>query len=460
MPSYVDDIIDEFAVSDEYLAELVPNFKQEAHAGLAEDALRALPMIPSFVTKMPNGTEKGLYLAVDLGGSNFRVCSVQLNGDRTHKINQMKWKVPHEVMVGNSAGFWNFVADHVVEFMTSAHPERKKESGIIPLGFCFSFPVKQTALNRGTLLRWSKGFDVKDAVGQDICIELQRALDERSMPVHVSALVNDTVGCLLSRSYATGSSAQTVIGVILGTGTNAAYTEKVSAIKKLTEYKHADVQSADMVINTEWGSFDNDVKFLPNTEIDREIDPETPNPTFHMFEKRVSGMFLGEIARRVIVRSFRRGELFDVTRCRIAENAEFLQPWMVDTSFLSLIAADRSKHLLIAKQELQKIGVVNVLQEELEAVKKICHAVALRSARLVAGIVAGLLDMIDAFDRYDIVDIGMDGSLFEFYPHYEQLMRDAWRALPTIGDKEQRITIGISKDGSGIGAALCAAVAH
>jgi hexokinase len=32
------------------------------------------------------------------------------------------------------------------------------------IGFTFSFPVQQTALNSGTLLNWTKGFKVVDAV--------------------------------------------------------------------------------------------------------------------------------------------------------------------------------------------------------------------------------------------------------------------------------------------------------
>ena len=60
----------------------------------------------------------------------------------------------------------------------------------------------------------------------------------------------------------------------------------------------------------------------------------------------------------------------------------------------------------------------------------------------------------------DIVDIGVDGSLVEFYPRFEEYIREALREIPEIGPEgEKRIRIGIAKDGSGVGAALIALVA-
>ena len=60
----------------------------------------------------------------------------------------------------------------------------------------------------------------------------------------------------------------------------------------------------------------------------------------------------------------------------------------------------------------------------------------------------------------DVVDIGVDGSLVEFYPNFEEYIREALREIPEIGARgEKRIRIGIAKDGSGVGAALIALVA-
>ncbi len=57
--------------------------------------------------------------------------------------------------------------------------------------------------------------------------------------------------------------------VIFGTGTNAAYMERLANIERLGSEAQSQGQSPDaaMVINTEWGSFDDDMKVLPRTFI-------------------------------------------------------------------------------------------------------------------------------------------------------------------------------------------------
>lgn len=50
---------------------------------------------------------------------------------------------------------------------------REREAPIV--GFCFSFPVQQTAVDAGRLLRWTKGFENPGAVGKDPAILLADA---------------------------------------------------------------------------------------------------------------------------------------------------------------------------------------------------------------------------------------------------------------------------------------------
>ncbi len=44
------------------------------------------------------------------------------------------------------------------------------------LGFTFSFPCVEDALNKAFLVRWTKGFDVEDAVNKDVHRFLQPAI--------------------------------------------------------------------------------------------------------------------------------------------------------------------------------------------------------------------------------------------------------------------------------------------
>ena len=51
--------------------------------------------------------------------------------------------------------------------------------------------MEQTALDRGTLLTWTKGFSAKNAVGNDVVKLLQDAFDRKHLHVKCTALMND-----------------------------------------------------------------------------------------------------------------------------------------------------------------------------------------------------------------------------------------------------------------------------
>jgi len=56
-----------------------------------------------------------------------------------------------------------------------------------------------------------------------------------------------------------------------------------------------------MVINCQWGAFDNEGKVLPRTRYDISIDKDAPRPGQQAFEKMVAGLYLGEIFRLIMV---------------------------------------------------------------------------------------------------------------------------------------------------------------
>lgn len=445
-------------------------------------------------------------MAVDLGGTNFRVCSIQLHGNSTFSLTQSKVAIPRELMVAKtSKELFSFLAQQIAEFLKQHHNEhyhssvRRRatvsqpggftEEEIFSLGFTFSFPVHQVGINKGTLIRWTKGFDIPDAVGKDVCQLLQDEIDALHLPVKVAALVNDTVGTLMARSYTSPGKTGTLLGAIFGTGTNGAYVEKLDKVKKLAtteEGGDVDKTTGEMIINTEWGSFDNQLSVLPDTPYDRSLDAESVNPGIQMFEKRISGMFLGEILRRALIKMIKDPEvpLFsdenssnnDVhsTTC-LAHNSPLFEQWGLDTSFLSITAGDSGPGLKVTRQTLDKeYGVSAASSEDAHAVKLIASAVGKRAARLAAVAIGGIVlatnklaapkDIATAdnetVNEDEIVDIGVDGSLVEFYPDFEEYIREALRETEGIGAHgEKRIRIGIAKDGSGVGAALIALVA-
>ena len=58
------------------------------------------PMIPTFVGEIPSGSETGTFLALDLGGTNLRVCEVTLLGDHKWTMKQQKYRVSDNLKTG------------------------------------------------------------------------------------------------------------------------------------------------------------------------------------------------------------------------------------------------------------------------------------------------------------------------------------------------------------------------
>ncbi|VDK75569.1 unnamed protein product [Gongylonema pulchrum] len=57
-------------------------------------------MLPSFVRAVPNGTERGNFLALDLGGTNFRVLLIKLK-ETTAEMTGKVYRVPDNIMKGS-----------------------------------------------------------------------------------------------------------------------------------------------------------------------------------------------------------------------------------------------------------------------------------------------------------------------------------------------------------------------
>ncbi|KFY08227.1 hypothetical protein V492_06422, partial [Pseudogymnoascus sp. VKM F-4246] len=457
----------EFDYTDDEVLKGGKHFITQMQEGLVKDGT-SMSQIPTYVTAVPNGTEKGVYLAVDLGGTNFRVCSIQLHGDTTFNLTQSKVAIPKELMVAKTATeLFSFLAKQIELFLKEHHeehfeshlrrrntvssPSGYRDEHIFKLGFTFSFPVHQIGINRGTLIRWTKGFDIADAVGQDVCQLLQDAIDALHLPVRVSALVNDTVGTLMSRSYTSPGKTPTVLGAIFGTGTNGAYVEKLSNLHKPLEGAY-DKSTGQMVVNTEWGSFDNELSVLPSTPYDKALDTASVNPGIQMFEKRVSGMFLGELLRLAIL-SLHADNLIFADAAAIAETSPLKTHSGVDSSILSVAAADESADLATLRREIEsQLEVKQASVEDAKALKTIAYAIGRRAARLSAVAVGAIVVQSGRLDTSsgapaaaggkvpedDIVDVGVDGSLVEFYPAFEEHMRAALRVVGGMGEEGER----------------------
>ncbi|KAI8333944.1 hypothetical protein BC941DRAFT_462443 [Chlamydoabsidia padenii] len=433
----------ELEVSTDRIRTIVKQFNEEMDKGLDHEGA-TVPMIPSFVTGRPAGTEIGRYLALDLGGTNLRVCEFELKGQGQYSVHQQKYVISDQLKTGEMRHLCDYIADCVDNFISERGAEYMDDA--LQLGFTFSFPVLQTGINRGTLMHWTKGFNCTGAVGKDVVVMLQDAFLRKNVNVHIAAIVNDTVGTLMAHTYL---HPETTIGVILGTGTNACYYEKQAGIKK---WKSADIFE-DMVVNMEWGAFDNERRVLPLTPYDNKLDRESINPRQQIFEKMISGMYLGEIVRNAILNLVDQWMLFDGQ-----SSPELNRQWGFETAYMTTILADDSPALACTQHVLQDIlAIPSSNSQDRQVVRMICQLVARRAARLSAAGIAAILSHTGDINRPSVVAI--DGSVYEFLPGFEDNMMVTLKEL--FGDSiQERVKFALAKDGSGFGAAIVAMVAH
>jgi len=423
-------LINSFSISIYQMEEIIQSFRREMLRGLAGEP-SSIAMLPTYVCSIPKYSEKGVYYALDLGGTNFRVSRFVFDGrGGIEQTEERKFTVPDDAMTGDSVQLFDFLAKCI---STVSVDEPRK------YGFTFSFPAQQDALNSGRLLLWTKNFTATGVVGEDVVDLLKQAMDRIGFQGDIMALVNDTTGTLVSGAF---DDPQTMIGIILGTGTNGAYREKVENIRKLP----SEVTSlgGEMLINMEWGNFGSTIPILPSTDIDRAIDEYSRNKGRAIFEKMISGLYLGEICRLCCLELYEVGELWQEAQ---VNSVLIRTPYSFDTRLLSSIEYDMSVELKIVERTLSQYGVAGSSIKDRLMMKEICGMIIQRAARLTACAIASTVAQINPTSDCTVC---FDGSVYEHHPSFRQ------RLLQALGEVNCDVNLSSAKDGSGKGAALIA----
>ena len=187
---------------------------------------------------------------------------------------------------------------------------------------------------------------------------------------------------------------------------------------------------------------------------------------------------LGEVSRNILLHFVDSGLLFDGFSSSILNSH-----YGFDTSFVSKIeGASKDEDVKTAILKDLGIDANHVSVTCVEIVRWACRMVAMRAAALAACAIAAVVlhtgnDKPPKDSSDPGVDVGMDGryaefpglltitradtfrSVAEFLPNFESRVRDALRLI--LGDVgEKRISLGLAKDGSGIGGEFIASGAN
>lgn len=495
----VEQVIEMFHISDDSLKQIKVHISKEFELGLSDEENATIKMLITYVRELSKGDESGSYLALDLGGTHFRVLLVTLNEGKS-EVTTNTHDIPHHLLVTqNGQELFDYIALKLLEFVQQYKLKRKR----ISLGFTFSFPCKQYGLTQSVLVKWCKGFKVGGVVGTDVVKQLKDALKRQlaglvEAYIDVVAVINDTTGTLVACA---NTNRECRIGLIVGTGYNACYMERLERCEKWPANYTSPKQ---VIINCEWGAMgDNREKRELDAfrnEFDTKVDDDSVNPKNQTYEKMVAGMYIGELLRLAMLKLYKSKALFakmpDVSSSANKQNATTeasvssgsnpkLQQKMDNkskpttsldaTTAASGVAATghklytkdimNGKHLsLLAKDEIannfeetskimSELNITQYTQADMAIVVKLASAIMNRSANLVA---AGVSTLLERMKRPFTV-IGYDGSVIKYHPYYLKKVADKCSQLT---NKDYKFEFLQSSDGSGIGAAVVAAALH
>ncbi|KRZ78009.1 Hexokinase type 2, partial [Trichinella papuae] len=436
----LESVLAEFILDNDALRRMMYIMDREMTSGLAGGLKDStIAMLPSFVPVLPDGTECGKYMAIDLGGTNLRVMLMHIaaNADDS-SAESCNFRMPQNAMTGTGEELFDFIAG----CMETVLRNKNLLDEPIKMGFTFSYPCDQTSLRSAKLLRWTKGFNASGVEGEDVVKLLQTAIHKRNLKITVMALMNDTVGTQVATAH---DMRQCELGVIVATGTNASYMEDVKKIPKL---KGVDFPYEKMIIDTEWGGFGDggEAEFI-KTQYDRIVDERSVHPGVQCFDKMVAGMYMGELVRLVVEKLVKGNLIF-----RGVGSQLLFTPNTFPTKFISEILADEGGNMVQTRQILDELGIETYVYSDLLVLREVCMTVSRRSANLCAAAIACVLNRIGKKKAI----VGIDGSTYRFHPFLHSWVKDKVRELLDPNIDFHLVQAG---DGSGRGAALVAAIA-
>ncbi|MBA3028548.1 MAG: hexokinase [Desulfobacteraceae bacterium] len=353
--------------------EIAEEFGQKVRQGLEKDHTE-IKCLPSYIFPTMKGIIKGITYVLDLGGSNLRGAVVSLDENGAHFLTPVKTlKMPWLRNVPFPRN--DFLAMQADLLKSLDFPQA------CPLGYCFSFPTEALPNGDATLIQWTKGLQIPETLGENIGGMLTDYIAQHCPEVKITSVcvLNDTVASLFAGLARDKTDA--CIGLIVGTGTNMASFFPADHVPKI---KGVVADHRLIPINLESGNFN--APFL--NQWDQKVDSDSDNKGEQLFEKAVSGMYLGWIFKAVFPNS----------------------PLDADAGAKGLVE------------------MLNSEQQVPEDHRAVATAIYERSFKLVAAQLAGLIQVLDGYSSIKTVKIVAEGGLFWSKVHpqkaYAQCVQD------------------------------------
>jgi hexokinase len=295
MKKEVKDFLVKWGISPENVKtdEMLDFFLKEMNDGLTEKG-SSLSMIPTYISDKSILIPGKKLIVIDAGGTNLRTCLVSFDENLKPVISDFqKVPMPGVKKEVSAKEFFGVFADQVESIIDKSDY----------IGFCFSYAATISPDNDGTPIIFSKEIKAPEVIGKKVGATLLAELKDRGYNVENKrvAVLNDTVATLLAGKAAASKDKQYdgYVGFILGTGTNTAYLENNSNLKKLS-----DIEPGKQVINVESGSLS-----IKQGKLDELFNSTTKDPKQYIFEKMISGAYLGPLSNVAIAKAVEEGLL-------------------------------------------------------------------------------------------------------------------------------------------------------
>ncbi|KAI0159245.1 hexokinase-7 [Pestalotiopsis sp. NC0098] len=411
--------------------QLSHEFHQTFRYLAAESQDQFLPTpITESILRPTAGSEKGKYLAIDIGGTNLRVGFIELLGDdrdatrfsangtngdghqnghaespRLRRVLEKSWPILEHFKNEAEDALFAWIGTCIAEVVQDG---RDHYGGFpdtpLPMGVTFSFPMVQRTLSQATLMSMGKGFAITSNLdlGSHLLKGYKTAVQGSSLPpIDVVAIANDSVATLVSFIYQSREtpSRKASMGLICGTGCNATialpkdmlhHSKLPAKVGKTSQEDHD--EHIKIAVNTELsinGTAPALHKFGLISQWDKRLDAEGDKPGFQPLEYMTAGRYLGELGRIVLVDYLNRELGYHVDSLP----AKLLKRFNMTTTFLSHFRPPNAPELLEKLQsEFPTSDSSFQWTSDLAlVVYKIAKIIEVRAAGIIAASTIGLL---------------------------------------------------------------------
>jgi hexokinase len=107
-----------------------------------------LCMLPSYNHQLPSGDERGTFLALDVGGSTFRVALIELpgrgaeTGQEARVLKRATFKINNGVKQLKGVLFFDWMAERIGETLSGQAEGHDMSDAPLSMGLAWSFPIE------------------------------------------------------------------------------------------------------------------------------------------------------------------------------------------------------------------------------------------------------------------------------------------------------------------------------